>query len=1095
MISNLLRKAFVASAFMGCLVARSQTIGTPYHNSTQAINEAIELHDDGKYEQAILKYLSINSNDSFYMRAQYELALSYNEVKKYEKAIEVCRRALRQNSVYRQDFMLLLASAYAYSGKIDSAIAVFEKGQKEYPYTHRFHFEKGVTYNRAKKFAEGLKQMELSLRTNALHPGSHRQIGEIAIRSGRPALALLALNFYCILNNSGDEFVKVLTMMSEISEGNYVVQDTSAIDPAVLSFADEWNELDEIVRSKTALSVKYKKALDLDDQIFKQLQVLCDKMPTSLESNNWLMKFYFDFYNDVWKSKRFEGMCLYMVQNLSSKEISKEVKQNKPKVDEFAKWAGDLLNKMRREKDIVINGKEEKVNFWYDNGEFYAIGFKDDTEKTYGKWTYFHPNAEKSAEGSFEKGKRTGEWKYYHSDGVLSGVRNYKEDKLEGVLLEYYENGAISEKLNYTNDELDGEAFTYYPNEAKKGDYFFTKGKMDGHRVTYKSNGYKDAEFEMVKGVMTGPYITFYTSGKKYFEGHVINSNYEGKATFFHEDGTVSAEGSYLTDKYNGEWKYYHNNGKLKETGKYKSGTRQGNWKEYNEEGKLTSDENYENGSFKGVCKYYDDKGRLLSEYVYNAKGMDSYKFFDTLGNVIHHERTSGGKLNFVRYNKFRGKVGEGQMQDGKETGTWKQYYYNGALRGEAIYDKGVKSGIEKLFYNGGMLQSEIYYESGNMEGYARYYFKNGKIQSEGYYKNDQKQGSWTYYHSNGQILSKEYFYNGDINGTDEQFYFDGKKSTEDTYILDIFFNRAEFDSTGKMYNKTNLKFGSGKYVLKHLNGKAALELNYRYGSPDGEGKTYFGNGKLRETYSYQYSKLNGMDMEYHDNGKLFNTGMYKNGEEDSIWMFYNSEGKISSKRNYKNGERHGAYQTFWSNGSKQLVRNFKDGYMDGEQYLYAPDGSLMLRTLYREGDLMAYTYMDKNNNFVPWIYLQGESGTVKAFFANGNTSVEFTLNRGEFHGSYKTWYANGKPMEDFNYKYDNREGVSKTFYDDGTLKEDEQYFYDALNGWSREYHANGKLKSETPYMNGKAHGISTKYDPTGKQISRVRYIYGNIYE
>ncbi|HMC83951.1 MAG TPA: hypothetical protein VKI61_00430, partial [Chitinophagaceae bacterium] len=70
----------------------------PLINSGEIISEAVKLHDAGKYKEAIDQYKKINRNDTNYVWALYETALSYSADSQYNEAIHNCELALAEKS-------------------------------------------------------------------------------------------------------------------------------------------------------------------------------------------------------------------------------------------------------------------------------------------------------------------------------------------------------------------------------------------------------------------------------------------------------------------------------------------------------------------------------------------------------------------------------------------------------------------------------------------------------------------------------------------------------------------------------------------------------------------------------------------------------------------------------------------------------------------------------------------------------------------------------------------------------------------------------------------------------------------------------------
>src|SRR5580765_6055931 len=81
----------------------------PRINSGELIEEAIKLHDQGKYKEAIDLYHKISHSDTNYCRALYEMSLSYSADSNYNAAIKACGEGLKQ---FSRDYELDLMVSY-----------------------------------------------------------------------------------------------------------------------------------------------------------------------------------------------------------------------------------------------------------------------------------------------------------------------------------------------------------------------------------------------------------------------------------------------------------------------------------------------------------------------------------------------------------------------------------------------------------------------------------------------------------------------------------------------------------------------------------------------------------------------------------------------------------------------------------------------------------------------------------------------------------------------------------------------------------------------------------------------------------------------
>ena len=1079
---------------LAALSAKSQTIGTPYPKDRDLIEEGIKLHDAEKYDEAIAKYSLVNPNDSFYSEALHELATSYQASNKFTQAAEAALNGLNLKNESRREFLLLYANALEELKMFDSALATYNSGQREFPYYNRFQYEKGLSYAKNKQWTEALETYTASAQNNIFHPATHYRMGFMAADAHEPVLALLALQTYLILSNTGSNVLYTVDQMEKISNNEYT-SDTEV--PSSLYTKASLPEINEIVLSKAALSKKYKSKVDLNFWVVKQLQVTLEKLPENYESGNWLFDFYVQFYKSIWSKNHFEGMMLYSLQGIESKEIQKVVKSNQSKINAFSSWTVDYFTKIRNDRTVTLGGKQVKTKLWYNGSSLDAMGDENASGQSVGYWQYYR-NGFLRSKGTYNQlGKKTGEWLYYYYNGNLKALENFDDQGvLNGKYESYYENGNLEERSTYLNGKFDGETLLYNINGTMMAKFTYQNGKRNGVRYNYNSNGLLENEGMLKDGDYTGYYKTYYTNGKIELSCEVLKGNIVGEVTYLHRNGKLKAKGSYSQEgKRTGNWKWYHDNGILQSEGNYTNDNQSGLWKYYYKTGTLKEESIFENGKLKGINKSYDENGKLWDETVYKNGKADSYKNYDRDGKIIAQEKTAGGKLKVVNFNQYRNKTSEGVLVNSAEEGIWKYYHANGNLKYEVEYTKGKLNGILKFYFKNGKPKYELKYVDGQREGYYKSFYLNGKVEVEGYYQNDEQHGPWKYYHSNGNLDVTEFYQEGALFGKAETYMPDGKIYTRSDYKYGFFNNLNQFDTAGNIIYKTNLVNGTGAYELHTYKGKPTYKAQYVGGKRNGLVTSYYGNNKVKITENYQMGKREGEYRSFHENGKPSSMGKYDEGEMDSIWSYYNEKGELYRTISYLKGESEGPDKSYSELGKLEIDKNYKDDVRHGEYTYYGFDGTIIYRANYENGVLKSYTWLGKDGKLLPLTPVVDETATINTFYPNGNKALSFKIEKGYNQGPYLVYYPDGKLREEILFVDGNYENTFKMYYPNGNLRFTKDYFFDDYNGTVTEYHENGKVASETPYLMDYKHGVAKYYDATGKLIKTVKYVYGVSYE
>ncbi|MES2690374.1 MAG: hypothetical protein V4658_08225 [Bacteroidota bacterium] len=1090
---SLLRYAVSATLLLPALCTTAQDIGDAYPNARETFNDAVELYNEKKYNDAIEKLALINENDSFYYNAAYQMAVSYDALKQFDKAKQKALEGLSAKTLFERDFMIAYATILDNTGQRDSAIRVLDQGLNKYPYYARFQYEKAFLYAKNKDWDNAIRYYTEALKINSFYSYAHYRIGFIAANAKKPTLALMAFNAFCMVNNDDESVFNVILTMEKIA-GNEYEPDTFAIDEKHLAFAKDLEDIDLIIHSKAALSPKYKSLVKLNYNIVKQMQVLCEKLPDGYDSENWLMNFYVQLHKKMWNEKKYVGSALHNLRFIDNKYVQSEVKSKAKDVTAFQEWAGKYLDEYRNKKSITVDGKPVEIHLWWSNNQLNAIGEENDKKENIGPWVYYGEYGFKEAEGNYQKGKKEGPWKYYYDGGELRSIEEYKNGLNNGSFEKHYVNGALQEISTYENDKMNGKVKLYNSNNTLSVEASVDiAGKINGTRFDYDDLGRVKTERAMKNSLNEGVYKTFHPNGKVNMDAAAVADNLTGKVTYYFGDGSIQTTGTFAKGYRHGDWKWLYVNGKTETTGSYANGKETGIWKYYYDDGTLQKEENYENGTKKGSYKFYDREGLLYAEIFVKAGKIDAYKYTDKSGKVFSEAKSSGNKLHYVLYSEYRNKTMEGDLANGDETGTWKYYTENGALEYELTYEKGKREGLMKYYYPNGKLQYQLMYTNNEREGYYRSVFKNGKTETEGYYCEGNRCGAWIYYNANGTISSKTFYVNDEVIGRDYDYMPDGSMFGYGEYELGYFSNYFQTDSAGKVYRNTGLKFSTGLYELKSKEGRLLFAGKYVGGTRDSLHVHYFGNGKITTSEWYDMGKSYGPYTRYYENGKTQSAGNSKDGEQDSTWVYYNEQGEKNRVSNFKHDKYDGKYTTYFPNGKVEIECFYTEGLLNGNYKRYSLEGTLIFDGTYEGNVLRSYTYLGNDGKLLPAKTLTNETGEVLTYYPNGNIAMKYNLVNGLIHGAYVRNFPNGKPIVECNYADDMCEGILKVYHSNGHLKKTENYLYDQLDGKVTEYYDTGKISRETMYIFGYKHGLSKSFDVNGKQTSTTSYRFNKI--
>ena len=153
--------------------------------------------------------------------------------------------------------------------------------------------------------------------------------------------------------------------------------------------------------------------------------------------------------------------------------------------------------------------------------------------------------------------------------------------------------------------------------------------------------------------------------------------------------------------------------------------------RQYDADGVIECETMYEKGKQSGVQRFFFKNGSVQSERYYKDDvAYGSIKEYTESGALVFYTARNGG--HSIK----------------------REYWGNSkVLKRETSRLDGINDGMEKNYYRDGTLQRERMYEKGKPTGFVREYFKNGKVQREFCHKENAISGYWKEYDESGTLV------------------------------------------------------------------------------------------------------------------------------------------------------------------------------------------------------------------------------------------------------------------------------------------------------------------------------------------------------
>jgi antitoxin component YwqK of YwqJK toxin-antitoxin module len=1072
----------------------------PLISSLDQLKRGIELSDSGFYSKACTLFEQISRSDSNYLSALFEDAVSRESNGEDSMAIAICNKGLETSSEYIPDFYKLKAGALIDLKKYDEAINLMHKAIREYPNIYLLHFTLGLAHYEAKNYDSAVASFERSINLNAFHSSSHYYLGRCCVEQGRIVPAMLSLQFCLLLEPLTTRSFGVVQLMEKVAENKYDFNKATKVGPT--KYGDEpFSDIELLVTSQIALNPEYKLQSKINYSIVKQCQLIYDKVNYDPKSNNFWMKTYVPFFNDMKKKEYFDSYSCYIMQSVNDDALQEIIKKEKKKIDEFVGWADNEITSMHHTRQITVDGKTKDVAcYYYANHMIQAIGPENEKGKQVGEWIIYHENnGTIAAKGSFDDNdNRIGNWQWFYTNGALKERTAYIGGKKEGISETWYENGAPKSKYNYKNDLMEGESWEYNSSGMPATYGSYKQNKPIGKFTLYFADGRQHYVVNYGEQGLDGEQKEYYVTGQLKLSTLYKNGKKNGIMTDYWSNGKIKDQGNYQDDKAIGHFKFYFEDGPLQKEADYLNGNLSGTMITYFRNGKKADETHFgDGGRMDGADIIYDEDGIKYGELDYQKDELQHYQYLDKNGKVITEAKLTDKKLHHENYYPNGIKHSEGESVNGLRQGVWKFYSITGALITSENYDEGRVDGMLINYYSNGQVKDKVEYKGDLSDGYYKEYYQNGTIKAEGWYVAGAEQGDWYYYNVRGGTESHYYYVDGVPRGYIDYYNPAGSLCEEDYYTLGYLDKIWVYDSTGKNAVYTyNSDKGNGHYASKYPGGQSKTERTYVAGYQDGHEKRYYYNGKLLAEGDYLLDKHEGAYKTYYDNGSLQSIYTYINGELNGPALTYFKSGKMKIADNYFEDEENGAYKEYYETGNVCRDGQDSEGALEGKCVCYSQDSLIYCVSWHHNGIITGYSYPDKNGNLVPTKPLINGTGSIKAYYANGNKSLENSYNAGSLDGKRTEYFSNGNIFEDENYVMGNFDGTQKYFYPNGKPQSQESYYMGERDGKSTYFYENGKVEHEESWVLGNKQGSFNYYDNSGKLIrTAVYYNNDEIYE
>jgi tetratricopeptide (TPR) repeat protein len=340
--------SFTAAFLSIAAVARAQQIAAPTRipsSSTAAQDAAvaagIDLHDQGKYDQAIARYQDVLKQNPDNMTALFELAFSQAAKKEYRASLETAAKGAQYKSDLLPMFYDVMASTLDMMGEPQRAIDAYKRGIELVPRASILYLNMAVTYMESLKNTE---QAMLSLKKAiAIDPAdteSQLLLAQLLYSANYRTPALLVFGRYLIMEPASGRSLQAYGLWRAILRGEPAPGSGRA--PSKTDEGD-FSAVDALIAtSHSTFSSEMDGGKKETDALVKQVNAILSRLDAgdpSAPVATFIGRFHVPYFVELRRRNYVEPFVYWVSQRAPVPGVKEWVDANADRVREFLSWS------------------------------------------------------------------------------------------------------------------------------------------------------------------------------------------------------------------------------------------------------------------------------------------------------------------------------------------------------------------------------------------------------------------------------------------------------------------------------------------------------------------------------------------------------------------------------------------------------------------------------------------------------------------------------------------------------------------------------------------------------------------------------------
>ena len=322
----------------------------------ETVAEGVRLYDAGKYDEAVAKYQQALAAAPEDPTANSELALTYNELGRYEDAWRLCQKLLKANPVASPTVYMTGGNSLDALKRPKEALQLYQKGLKYHPESSALYYNRGVTEATSGLVPAAVGSFQQAVLYKPSHASSHMSLGVMELQSQARIPAILALTRFLVLEPRSQRAAQRLPLLDRA-----IMQGVSRTDKNTINISIGKESLDAANRKRPgpdnfgqveftqtlmaglALGKDSSQTQTETERFAKQFTSLCESLEQGMATTRppgFTWEYYVPYFVEL-KKKGYVSALSYLIHASQTKEpaVQQWLAAHPSEVAVFEEWS------------------------------------------------------------------------------------------------------------------------------------------------------------------------------------------------------------------------------------------------------------------------------------------------------------------------------------------------------------------------------------------------------------------------------------------------------------------------------------------------------------------------------------------------------------------------------------------------------------------------------------------------------------------------------------------------------------------------------------------------------------------------------------